>query len=84
MSNMNCKNCNHLFEENFCSECGQPAKEHRINATYFLHDIPHSVLHVDKGFPFAFWQLIKRPAKAMEDYLEGKRVNYNALLPMFL
>ena len=77
MSYINCKNCNHLFEGNFCSQCGQPAKEHRISASYFLHDIPHSVLHVDKGFPYTFLQLIKRPAKAMEEYLEGKRVNYN-------
>ncbi len=42
-----------------------------------MHDIPHSVLHVDKGFPYTFLQLIKRPAKAMEEYLAGKRVNYN-------
>ena len=77
MTNINCKNCNQQFEGNFCPTCGQQAREHRINAAYFLHDIPHSVLHVDKGFPYTFWQLIKRPAKALEEYLAGKRVNFN-------
>ena len=71
-----CKNCNHITAENFCSKCGQPVATHRIDAHYFLHDIPHSILHVDKGFPFTFWQLIVRPAKALQEYLDGKRVNF--------
>lgn len=73
----NCKNCGQSVEGNFCPGCGQAAKVHRINAAYFLHDIPHSILHVDKGFPYTFWQLIKRPAKALDEYLEGKRVRFD-------
>lgn len=77
MALINCKNCGNPVEGNFCSACGQPAKEHRINAAYFLHDIPHSILHVDKGFPYTFRQLIVRPAKALEEYLAGRRVMFN-------
>ncbi len=77
MAYINCRNCSHQFEGNFCPECGQRSKEHRIDAAYFLHDIPHSILHVDKGFPYTFLQLIKRPAKALEEYLDGKRVSFN-------
>ena len=77
MATVECKNCNNLFEGKFCSECGQAANTHRINALYFLHDIPHSVLHVDKGFPYTFLQLVKRPAKALDEYVTGRRVSYD-------
>ena len=77
MATVECKNCNSLFEGKFCPQCGQSATIHRINALYFLHDIPHSVLHVDKGFPYTFYQLVKRPARALEEYLAGRRVSYD-------
>jgi hypothetical protein len=76
MSTQECKNCNHEYEGKFCPQCGQASNTHRINALYFLHDIPHSVLHVDKGFPYTFYQLIKQPARVLEEYLAGRRVRY--------
>ena len=77
MATVECKNCNSLFEGKFCPQCGQAAGTHRINALYFLHDIPHSVLHVDKGFPYTFYQLVRRPARALNEYLAGRRVSYD-------
>ena len=71
-----CKNCNFSIQGNFCSNCGQPANVHRINATYFLHEIPHSIMHVDKGLPYTFWKLITKPAKSLQEYLEGKRIKF--------
>jgi hypothetical protein len=76
MSSTACKNCNTATSGNFCSNCGQPVTTHRIDAHYFLHDIPHSILHVDKGFPFTFAQLIVRPAKALQEYLDGRRAKF--------
>ncbi len=76
MSTLECKNCNSVVDGNFCPQCGQATNTHRINALYFLHDIPHSVFHVDKGFPYTFYQLIKRPALALDEYLDGRRVRY--------
>ncbi len=76
MSTNVCKNCNVIISGRFCSNSGQPANVHRIDAGYFLHDIPHSILHVDKGFPYTFMQLIKRPAKALQEYIDGKRVQF--------
>jgi hypothetical protein len=76
MPNTDCKNCNYPVSGNYCSNCGQPSKVHRIDGQYFLHDIPHSILHFDKGFPYTFWQLITRPARALREYLEGKRANF--------
>ncbi|MEO6232649.1 MAG: DUF3667 domain-containing protein [Ferruginibacter sp.] len=77
MTTVSCKNCDNLFEGKFCPQCGQAASTHRVNALYFLHDIPHSVLHVDKGFPYTFYQLVKRPARALDEYLAGRRVSYD-------
>ncbi|MEP6711489.1 MAG: DUF3667 domain-containing protein [Ferruginibacter sp.] len=84
MATVDCKNCHSNFEGKFCPHCGQAASTHRINALYFLHDLPHSVLHIDKGFPFTFYQLVKRPARALGDYLAGRRVSYDRPLSYVL
>ncbi len=72
----NCLNCHHNFSGVFCPLCGQNVHEHRINAAYFLHDIPHSVFHIDKGLWYTFIQLMKRPGPASKEYLAGKRINH--------
>lgn len=84
MSTQKCKNCNSVSEGKFCPQCGQAFSTHRINALYFLHDIPHSVLHLDKGFPYTFYQLIKRPSQALDEYLAGRRVKYDRPLSYVL
>ncbi len=71
-----CKNCDTKFRGNFCSNCGQSATTHRINAHYFLHDVIHSVFHVDKGLPYTFYQLSINPGKNLLAYLHGKRVRF--------
>lgn len=71
-----CKNCGKAAAGNFCSQCGQSFHEGRINAHYFLHDIPHSIFHVDKGFFYTFISLFTRPGSMIKDYLDGKRVKY--------
>ena len=73
---INCKNCGHNFHGNYCPECGQSAHTERINSHFFLHDIPHSVLHIDKGFFYTFKELIVRPGHAIREYLDGKRVRH--------
>lgn len=76
MENQKCKNCDQPLTGNFCSNCGQNAHEHRINAHYFLHDIPHSVFHVDGGFFYTIKMLFTNPGLMIEEYLDGKRVKY--------
>lgn len=72
----NCLNCGTAYKGNFCPECGQKHNTHRITFQAILHDIPHSVLHIDKGLFFTFRQLIYMPGKLIKNYLSGKRVNY--------
>ncbi|WP_341840318.1 DUF3667 domain-containing protein [Chitinophaga caseinilytica] len=71
-----CKNCGKAAAGNFCPNCGQSYHEGKIDAHYFLHDIPHSVFHVDKGFFYTLLSLFTRPGGMIRDYLEGKRVKY--------
>ena len=71
-----CKNCETLFMGNFCPNCSQSAATKKIDAHYILHDIPHSVLHIDKGLPYTFSQLCKNPGNALLAYFEGKRVRF--------
>jgi hypothetical protein len=73
---VHCKNCGHNFHGNFCSECGQNAHTERIDSHFFLHDIPHSVLHIDKGFFYTFKELIVCPGHTIREYLDGKRVRH--------
>ena len=76
MHSIICKNCEHSFKGNFCPHCGQSAKVEHIRLGYFLHDIPHSVLHIDKGFFYTLGKLFINPGTALKDYLDGKRVKH--------
>src|ERR1700744_5125781 len=71
-----CLNCDTLYEGNFCPECGQRVKTHRVTFETVLHEIPHSFFHLEKGFFFTFKQMSLRPGQAIKEYLAGKRVNY--------
>ncbi len=76
MQTITCKNCEQHYKGNFCPDCGQKATEAHIGLKYFLHDIPHSVFHIDKGFFYTLWVLISKPGQALKDYLAGKRVKF--------
>lgn len=71
-----CKNCNHHFKGNYCPECGQSAKVEPITVKYFLHDIPHSILHIDKGFFYTLGKLFTNPGGTLVNYLDGQRVKH--------
>lgn len=71
-----CLNCATQFNGNFCSECGQKAATHRFTIHEWLHEIPHSILHVDGGFFQTFKNLSLRPGKMIREYLDGRRKSY--------
>jgi hypothetical protein len=76
MPNIECKNCGQHFNGHFCPHCSQPAHTERIGLHYFLHDIPHSVFHVDKGLLFTIAALFRNPGKMLREYMAGKRVQH--------
>ncbi len=71
-----CLNCSHLFDGKFCNECGQKAATHRFTMREWLHEIPHSLFHVDGGFFHTFKNLCLRPGNMIREYLGGRRRDY--------
>lgn len=71
-----CKNCGHQFDLDYCNQCGQKASTKRIEMKWLLHELPHAIWHVEKGFLYNVVELFKRPGYAIVDYIEGKRKNF--------
>ncbi|MCB2409084.1 DUF3667 domain-containing protein [Hymenobacter lucidus] len=69
-----CLNCGTLVPERFCGHCGQDAHHtHRITMAHMLHEIPHSIWHVDKGIQYSLWNILIRPGTTIRNYLAGQR-----------
>ncbi len=70
-----CKNCSQhlLLQQNYCHECGQKTRIHRIDLHYFVPEVPHSIFHVDGGILFTLKELFTRPGHTIREYLEGRR-----------
>jgi hypothetical protein len=72
-----CKNCSNVCDTYFCGVCGQKMNTKRFDTKHILvHEIPHSIFHLDKGFLLTTKALIKRPGHFIRDYIEGKRANH--------
>jgi len=71
-----CKNCKHVFQGNYCNNCGQTAETHKINAHFLWHDIQHGLLHFDIGIPYSLKELFTRPGHSIREFIEGKRVKH--------
>lgn len=71
-----CKNCGHQFELDYCNKCGQKASVKRIEMKWLLHELPHAIWHIERGFMYNVVELFKRPGYAIIDYIEGKRKNF--------
>lgn len=69
-----CLNCGTLVTDQFCGHCGQDAHHtHRLTMAHMLHDIPHSVWHVDKGILYSVRHLLTHPGTTIRGYLAGQR-----------
>jgi hypothetical protein len=67
-------NCGGPVPGHFCGHCGQDAHTHRFTLGHLLHEIPHTVLHVDKGLLYTAKELALRPAPTLRRFLAGHRV----------
>lgn len=75
-SHKTCKNCNNTYEGNFCNFCGQSSNVHKINLHYVIHEIQHSIFHVDGGIFYTIKQLFQRPGNSIREFIQGKRVKH--------
>jgi hypothetical protein len=73
---MNCKNCGHIVNNNFCGNCGQSSDVDRINFANFINEVSQSLFQINKGFFYTFKELTLRPANSITEFLDGKRKSH--------
>lgn len=74
--NTTCKNCNNQFNGNYCNNCGQSAKVHKIDFHFLMEDVEHGILHYDKGIGYSLRRLFDKPGAEIRNYIAGKRVGH--------
>jgi len=74
---MKCKNCEKIFNGNFCNHCGQSSRVREIDLRYLLNEVPESIFQINHGFLFTVKELFTRPGHAIGEYINGKRTNYS-------
>ena len=80
-----CKNCEHTFEGNFCSNCGQKTKTKRLDWNYIFDELKYTFLHLNGGLLYTCKQLLTRPGDMVREFIEGKRVkHYKPILLVFV
>jgi hypothetical protein len=63
-------------------QCGQRAATGRFIWHSLLHDMPHSIFHVDRTIVSTLVRLIRHPGRAINGYPDGQRARYiNSLTP---
>lgn len=79
-----CLNCGTPLTGRYCADCGQAGATHRFTVGHLLHEIPHSIWHVDKGILFTLREMLRRPGTTLRAYLAGQRRSYFAPLSYLL
>ena len=80
-----CKNCEHTFQGNFCSNCGQKTNTQRLDFHYIYDELKYTFLHINNGLLYTSKQLYTKPGLMVKEYLEGKRVkHYKPILMVFV
>lgn len=80
-----CKNCEHVFQGNFCSNCGQKTNTVRLDWHYIQEELKYTFLHINKGLLFTVKELLTRPGKSVREFIEGKRIrHYKPILLVFV
>jgi hypothetical protein len=78
-----CLNCENKFEGKFCNQCGQKASVHRFTVRHLLHELPHSLFHVDKGILKNIKGAL-HPQRTIFEYIQGKRIRYYSPFLFFI
>ncbi|GGI55740.1 DUF3667 domain-containing protein [Winogradskyella haliclonae] len=73
---MNCKNCGHSINQNFCSYCGQRTAVSSINFRTLINEFQNTIFQINRGFLFTIKELAVRPGHAIRDFINGKRKPY--------
>ncbi len=69
-----CFNCNHTLqaESKYCPQCGREQSLKRINGKYIVSEVG-SVLNFEKGFFYTIKELLLRPGKTVQEFINRDR-----------
>lgn len=76
LQNGPCLNCGEILRGPYCQSCGQKADTRRITLAGLLHEIPHAILHLDRGFFATLRALSRRPGEVINGWLDGQRIRW--------
>ena len=79
----NCKNCDQVFDGNYCSNCGQAAIG-QFTFRYLWELVQQDLFDVDRGLLRTVKELTTRPGHMIRDYLSGKTKSYFSPLKYLL
>ena len=74
-----CANCDRAIdgpEQKYCPNCGQRTPVSRIDWHFLVHEVPHSIFHVDGGILYTLAQLLTRPGHTIREYVQGQRIRH--------
>ena len=79
-----CLNCGTVITDKFCPHCGQKKEVKKLTWHSLVHEIAHFFSHIEKGFLRTSYQLIIHPGNVIREYLDGKRIQYQKPVSLFL
>lgn len=80
-----CLNCHQRLAGPYCHHCGQAASTPaRITGHHLLHELPHSIWHVDHGLVYTVREMLRQPGPTIPRYLAGERKRFFNPLSLLL
>ncbi len=79
-----CKNCGHIFEGNYCNQCGEKVyTRHDSTMLHLVEEGAHFITHFEGSF-FNTLKALTVPGKLATDYCNGIRKRYFKPISFFL
>lgn len=83
-TSITCKNCGHIFEGNYCNNCGEKVyTRHDKTIIHLVEEGAHFITHFDGTF-FNTLKALTVPGKLSTDYCSGIRKRYFKPISFFL
>ncbi len=71
-----CKNCQHEFDGNFCSQCGQKVITRRLTISMALSNFFSTFFNLERGFIYTIKMMFVNPGKVVREYISGNTIKY--------
>jgi hypothetical protein len=79
-----CQNCGSPTPGNYCADCGQDSREHRVSMRLLLFGLWNDLFTFDSRFFRSFIPLIFRPGRLTREYIHGRRVRFIPPVRLYL